>query len=849
MGIVYRAADRKLGRDVALKFLSGEFRADSERLARFQREARVLASLNHPNIAALYGFEESGPALVMELVDGPTLADRIANGPLPLSEALPIALQIASALEYAHEHGVIHRDLKPANIKITPDGHVKLLDFGLAKALTPDSRSSTLSSSPTLSVEATQAGVLLGTAAYMSPEQAKGKAVDRRTDIWAFGVVVFEMLTGNRVYAGETATETMAHVMLKEPAWETLPTSTPPRLRSLLRRCLTQEPLKRLQSIGDARIEIEEIPNDAAEPESESRPIAVRASRRREFMWAALAMVLLVSTGVLIWREWRQPLSTAMSSVQFDVLPPDGLKIRVVGPGQPLSPDGHKIAFIASSNGPAVLWIRTLDSTSPRAIRGTEGILSFYWSPDSRSIAFATATNVKKVRIEGGDPQVILNRQARDVAWSPEGVILVSGTGPLTRVSENGGEPTEETKLDKSSKENQHDYPHFLPDGRHYLFLVRAGEDSRQRSVYVGTLGSDERHPLPGLDTDTQYSATGHVVFLRNGMLMAQAFDDRQFQLSGEAFPITKPIAPTGAVTTNFSLSRDGSMAYASVENSSETQFVWFDRKGNRQRTEPVSGSLQAPNLSNDGKRVVFERNDTSGKPDIWSLDLARGTDMRLTFNGDGQRPIFSPDGTQFVFRRLIGTTNVIFRKSSGGTGPEERLADGEPTDWSPDGQHILFIRDGDLWDLSLTDRKETRIATGRGNDRRGRFSPDGKWVAYESDESGQFEVYVQNFPPTGNRWPVSANGGGSAWWRSNGSELFFYSFSDQKIMTVDLKPGSTFQASAPRELFTVPGVIANGRFIASRDGQSFLLPVQQEPKPILSVILNWPTLLKNDDK
>jgi serine/threonine protein kinase len=843
MGVVYRAADSKLGRDVALKFLSEEFRANSERLARFQREARVLASLNHPNIAALYGFEESGPALVMELVEGPTLAEHIATGPLPLSEVLLIARQIASALEYAHEHGVIHRDLKPANIKITSDGQVKVLDFGLAKAFTPDSLSPTQSSSPTLSLEATQAGIVMGTAAYMSPEQAKGKAVDRRADIWAFGAVVFEMLTGNRVFAGETASEIMAHVMLKEPIWETLPASTPPRLRTLLRRCLTRDPQKRLQSMGDARIEIEETPNDSAEPESP--PIPARSSRRRELIWAALAMVLLLTTGELIRREWNRQDSEARPMVRFDVLPPDGWKMRVT-PGQPLSPDGRKIAFIAN-NGPGVLWIRTLDSPGPRAVRGTEGILRFYWSPDSQSIAFVTASTVQKVLIEGGDPQVILNQPGRDVAWSPDGVILVSGNGPLTRVSENGGQPAEETKLDKSRNEIQHDYPHFLPDGRHYLFLARAGESPQDRSVYVGTLGSDERHPLPGLVTDTRYSTTGHVVFLRDGMLMAQAFDDKQFQLSGEASPITKPFAPPGAVTANYSLSRDGGMAYASLEESSETRFVWFGRDGNELRIEPVKGILQAPNLSNDGKRVVFERADAGGKADIWSLDLARGTEMRLTFNGDGVRPVFSPDGSQVVFRRLVGNTNVIFRKSSSGTGTEERLAEGEPTDWSPDGQHILFIRDGDLWALSLADRVATRFATGKGNDRRGRFSPDGKWVAYESDESGRFEVYVQNFPTGGNRWQVSANAGGSAWWRSNGTELFFYSFNDQKIMTVALKPGSTSQASPPRELFTVPGVIPNGRFIASRDGESFLLPVQQEPRLTLSVILNWPTLLKSD--
>jgi Tol biopolymer transport system component len=463
--------------------------------------------------------------------------------------------------------------------------------------------------------------------------------------------------------------------------------------------------------------------------------------------------------------------------------------------------------------------------------------LRFYWSPDSKHIAFVTAQNIQKVEVTGGTPQILVNEPARDVAWSSKGILLLGGTGPLLRVPENGGQPLAETEIDKTLNETRHDYPHFLPDGEHYLFLTRSAQ-SETRAVYVGKLGSKERHPLPTMTTDVRYSPTGHLVFPRDGNFMAQAFDSKRFSLSGEPFVIASQAVPPTAVTSNFSVSSNGGLAYLQTEATTETRLVWFSRSGKELNQEPVTGSFQAPNLSSDGKRVVYQRAE-GGKSDIWALDLARGTDMRLTFNGDSARPVFSPDGQQFAFVRSDG---MLYRKAASGTGPEERLIQGEPTDWSPDGQHILFIRDGDLWDLSLADKKETVVATGTGNDRRGRFSRDGKWIAYESDESKRFEVYVQNFPYRGNRWQVSANGGGSAWWSSNGRELFFYA-ADGKLMTVGLKLGTAFEASSPQVLFQVPGIIANGRFVASLDAERFLLPLRKESKPFLSVVLNWPAL------
>jgi Tol biopolymer transport system component len=494
------------------------------------------------------------------------------------------------------------------------------------------------------------------------------------------------------------------------------------------------------------------------------------------------------------------------------------------------------LAYIgATDSAPPAIWVRTLASSDAQPLRGTEGALRYVWSPDSKYIAFVTQAGIQKIAAAGGAPQVLVNQTGRDLAWSSQGVILIGGTGPLLRVPEAGGQAVPESELDKTLNEVRHDYPHFLPDGQHYFFLARSDANP---ALYVGKLGSKERHAVPGINTDTRYSTSGHVVFLREGMLMGQAFDPTAFSLSGMPFVIAAQAAPASAVTTNFSVSQTGSLAYLQTEDTSNTRLVWFSRSGKESNEEPVTGSFQAPNLSNDGKYVVFQRGFSPGKTDIWTLDLARGTDMRVTFNGDAARPVFSSDGTQVVYVRT-GSGSEIYRKAASGTGAEERLVEGEPTDWSPDGRHILFIRDGDVWALALPDKKDTVVATGKGNDRRGRFSRDGKWMAYESDESGQFEVYVQNFPPNGNRWQVSANGGGSAWWSSDGKELFFYA-PDGKLMSVNVKLGNTFEASPPQEMFKVPGVIANGRFVASLDAQRFLLPLQKEQRPFLAVVLNW---------
>jgi Tol biopolymer transport system component len=592
--------------------------------------------------------------------------------------------------------------------------------------------------------------------------------------------------------------------------------------------------------MGDARIELEQIPHDgvATDVSPSTRP----ATRGRERVLAVAALVLLVATTVLAVQMWRAPAS-APPIVRFDVAAPEGVTLRNVS-GEPLSPNGRLLAFVGATTGSStqMIWVRPLESSTAQAIRGTEGVLRLYWSHDSRHIVFVTANNVQRVLATGGDPQILVNQPARTIASSPQGVLLISGDGPLMRVPDTGGQAVAESELDASRKELSHGFPRFLPDGRHYLFTARTQQGA---TVYIGTLGSKDRHLLPGLGGDTIYSDSGHVVFLREGRLFAQPFDAGSFALSGDAVPLTPRFAVETAVTANFSVSADGTLAFVQAGEESPTRLVWFDRNGRELSQEPVTGSPEAPNLSRDGTRVAFERGEPNGNEDIWSLDLQRGTDMRLTFDGASSRPVFSPDGNRFAFVRARGEKGEIYQKAAGGTGPEERLVQGEPTDWSPDGRHLLFIRGGDLWAWSFSDRTEAKVAAGTGNDRRGRFSRDGKWVAYESDESGQFEIYVQNFPPTANRWQFSANGGSSAWWSSDGKELFFYAL-DRKLMAVDVTLGGTFEAGRPRDLFRVPGLIANGRFVASLDGQRFLLPLQKENPLRLSVILNGMTALRS---
>ncbi len=838
MGQVWRAHDTKLNRDVALKILPDSFASDRDRLARFEREAQVLASLNHPNIAHLYGVEEEGQtrALVMELVKGPTLADRIEGGSIPLADVLSIARQIAEALEAAHEQGIVHRDLKPANVKVREDGMVKVLDFGLAKALDPTSASGAdVNNSPTFTANATQMGMILGTAAYMSPEQAKGKVVDKRADIWAFGVVLYEMLAARTMFSSENVSETLAQVILKDPDWGTLPPATPRALRDLLRRCLVRDPRNRLRDIGDARIAIHEAEKEAAAPAV--HPETTAASRRRERVLGAAALLFMLTTAGVLVRSTLAP-EPALETVRFDVFPP-GTNTASAVRWLELSPNGRHLAFSTTvpSRG---IFVRSLDSPTARLV--ASDVASgpaplFFWSGDSQHIGYFAEGKLKRVSVAGGPAQAICNLPPAlnyTGTWSADGVILFGaatreGT-TIWRVSAAGGQPAR-LHADGSPLQ-QAFFPTFLPDSRHYLAMAPTGE-GQTAEAFVGVLDSTERRPLAGVASSPRYSSAGYLLFVREGSLVAQPFDIDRLQLSAEPVVIAENLFDA---VGQFSASLTGALAYRSTGAFRDSPLVSFDRTGQQLRSESLTGSLQAPSLSRDGKRVAIERTDSSGS-DVWVIDLVRGTNTRLTDEpGSDIRPVLSPDGDRVAFARR----NVIYLKSSSGTGTEERLIEGEVTDWSPDGRFISFIGEGDLWTVPLDgDRTPTRLVQTKGNDRRARFSPDGKWIAYESDFSGRFELYVQRFPPTAERMQVSVNGGGSAYWRSDGRELFFTA-SDQTIMAVDVTPGSSFQAGTPRKLFDVPGVINNRRFVATPDGQRFLVPVQKAEALPITVVLNW---------
>jgi len=849
MGQVWRATDTTLGRQVAIKILPDAFASDPERLARFEREAKTLASLNHPHIAAIYGFEKSSRshALVMELVEGEDLSQRIARGAIPLEEALPIAKQIAEALEAAHEQGIIHRDLKPANIKVRDDGTVKVLDFGLAKAIdTSASGASGASSaqSPTITSPAmTLAGVIMGTAAYMSPEQARGKAVDKRCDIWAFGCVLFEMLTRTRAFDGEEITDVMMAVMRDEPNWSLLPVNTPAAIRRLLRRSLAKDRKRRLSDMTDVRLELDE---GATEGSGDGQVAAtpVRA-RRRERVWAIVAIASLLGLAAIGIRELRRP-SLDLPITRFEVGPAPGTTLQ--GTGQPLSPDGRTVAFVAQSEGKSLIWVRPLDSSSARSLPGTEGASRFFWSPDSRRIAFFQDGNLKKVAITGERPELVANGPFRDGAWSVNGTILLGGQvgRPLFRVSELGGEPAPETTLDESLGEVSHDYPEFLPDGRHYIYILRRGIQSNELETYVGTLGAKERRHLPGISSGVKYSPSGHLLFLRGNTLLAQAFNRDRLELSGDAFPIAERVA--GGRTAPFSVSDNGTLAFLGGLNP-DYRLTWFDRTGTRQPSAPAAAYNNVA-LSPDGRFVAFDRGSPS---DVWFLDLDRSVPTKLTSDrATDEGAVWSPDGQTIAFSSNRGGVNGLYERTVGGADADRLLLRGDlpmlPSDWSRDGKYLIYSAGGELWALPMPGGGKSLQLTSSPAFREDEamLSPDGRWIAYQSNEStgvtraGQGDIYVQSFLQGSFRGQVSTGGGLQARWSADGKELFYLTLNENMMSVSVSARASMLDIGAPKALFRV---LTGGRYGISRDGR-FLMR-EGSSNPSATVILNWFEQLK----
>jgi serine/threonine protein kinase len=833
MGEVYRAHDTRLRRDVALKISAERF---SER---FEKEARAIAALNHPNVCTLHDI---GPNyLVMELVEGQTLAERLKQGAIPLDEALIIAKQIADALEAAHEKGITHRDLKPGNIILKPDGVVKVLDFGLAKmGGTPAVQSE---NSPTLTVGATQAGVILGTAAYMAPEQARGKEVDRRADIWAFGVVLYETLTAHKLFHGDDLSEVLASVIKDEPKLERVPA----KVQRLLRSCLQKDPKQRLQAIGDWRLLLEEAPG------------AAKQSSHGWLGWAVAAVVAL-ALAALAYVHFREipPEARLLSTT---ILPPEGAIFNFSSDNNPpaISPDGRRIVFGARLGGKSQLWVRPLESPVAQPLAGTENATFPFWSPDSRSVAFFADRKLKRIDVAGGPALTIADViTARGGAWSPDGVIVYcpSNTSALQRVAAGGGTPSPATTL-AAANDHSHHFPWFLPDGRHFLFEDQLQQASNDVVLRIASLDSKEVTTLGPANSNAVY-AQGYLLFLRERTLMAQPFDVQHLATTGDALPIGERVERAlgaGAVGV-FSVSRDGLLAYQTGSGGSGSQLTWFERGGKPVGMLGEPGDINSLEFSPDRKSVAV-----SLSADLWIYEVARGLRTRFTFNPSVENnPVWSLDGRRIIYDSNQKGRFDLYRKSADLNGTEEVLyedaADKVPTSLSLDGKFLLFQRDdpktfADIWVLPLTPdapgAKPFLFLKTPFHEGFARFSPDGKWVAYESDESKRLEIYVAPFPGPGGKRQISTAGGTFPSWRDDGKELFYVT-PDGTLMAAEVAvKGSSIEVGAIRSL-GIPTARGRGRmYDVSADGQRFLVPTpleQKSPAP-LTLVYNWPLLLK----
>ena len=862
MGEVYRARDTKLNREVAIKVLPESFAQDAERVARFQREAQVLASLNHPNIAAIYGLEESDGirALVMELVEGPTLADRIAADTIPLDEALAIAKQIAEALEVAHERGIIHRDLKPANVKVTPDGTVKVLDFGLAKVFEEDSKATDLSHSPTL-IKGTQAGMILGTAAYMSPEQAKGKAVDRRADIWALGCVLFEMLSGEQTFGGETLTDTLAAVVRAEPDWGALPTTTPGEIRRLLRRCLTKDPKQRLRDIGEARIVLGEPYKEVVDGKPSGVVPAPPPSAWKRFLpWT---LVVLLSAGLGLIYVSRAP--KAQSLLRSSINLPTGFSLDRNNSSLALSPDGQRLVFAAAGDDGKgqQLWLRSLDSLTIQLLAGTSGATYPFWSPDGRYVGFFADQRLKKTEISSGTVQTLCDAvDGRGASWSRKDVIVFAPQpiGPLFEVSAAGGTPVQVTSVESTDVTNRN--PHFLPDGERLLFYSgKTTTGGKENGIYCLDLETKKVELVARENSEGIYVEPGYLVFVRNGNLMAQPFDARRLSLAGQAVPIAERVLYNpDRFTGGYSLSDTGLLLFDSGSGVVKSQLTWFEVGGKKLGTVGEPGAFLSISISPDGKRAVAHVGNAPES--LWMYDLNRGNARRFTSGSEAFfTPAWSPDGRLVVY---TGSKRYLYLQASDAISEVQKLQTGQitaiPDSWSPDGRMVVLAsqtsQGGDLWIQSLEgDKKSYPFLVTPANEIEGAISPDGRWIAFASDETGRYELYVTSFPSPGGKRQISSDGADAPQWLNDGRELAYIN-AERKLVIVDVNArAQEFEIGQSHVLFGGKPLPARPHdpsgwdvpVYLTSDGKRILLPVPMETdssRP-LTLVTNWTTALK----
>ena len=864
MGEVYQARDTTLDRDVALKVLPEAFTADPDRLARFQREAKVLASLNHPNIGAIYGLEAAGDtqALVLELIEGPTLADRIAEGPIPVDEALTIATQIAEAIEAAHEQGIVHRDLKPANVKVRPDGTVKVLDFGLAKAATPEASGTSGSESPTMSLTAaTQMGMVIGTAAYMAPEQARGKPVDQRADVWAFAVVLFEMLSGPRVFHGDDVSLTLAKVLEGQPKWDALPSSVPPRVTNLLRRCLEKNPKQRMHAVGDVRLAMTGAFEIASS--SPSAPTVLPTLR----IWqrpvaVVVAVMAALALGALAARSLTRPAPLRVARFPIPLASDQNFSFtgrHVVA----LSPDGSQVVYAANRS----LWLRPVEQLQAIQVSGTETeARGPFFSADGQSIGFWAAGQLKKVSVSGGAPVVLADVPVNPsgASWGADDMVLYGQPEGIMQVPGASGTP----ELLIPVAEGEFNYgPQMLPGGEWVLFTLRTAGSWDEGEIVAQSVTTNERRVLVSGGRDGRYVASGHLVYGLNGVIFAVPFDVSSLQVTGGPVPLVEGVRQAPANTqgaSQFSVSTNGSLAYVPGSGAGvQRTLVWVDREG---REEPINVPPRAytyARLAPDGTRVALDSRDEEN--DIWIWDLSRETLQRLTFDpGLNRLPLWTPDSQRVAFTAQRDGTENIYWQAADGSGSAEPLSEGEtlrgPKSFTPDTTRLVFTQPlAPPYDIGVItidgDRQVEMLLETSFSETNGELSPDGEWLAYESTESGQSEIYLRPFPDVQtSRQQVSTGGGSRPLWSRDGRELFYY-VEPGTIMAVPIGSGTELALGRPEVIiqgsYATP--LNTGRhYDVSPDGQRFLLlrdagdTSEDVASPQIILVQNWFEELKD---
>jgi serine/threonine protein kinase/Tol biopolymer transport system component len=854
MGEVYRARDTRLGRDVAIKVLPSHLGSDPDLKARFEREAKAISALSHPHICHLYdiGSQDGTDYLVMELLEGETLADRLKKGPLPLKQALQFGIEIAEALEKAHANGIVHRDLKPGNIMLTKSG-AKLLDFGLAKPA-PNLATLASGSMATMSKPLTVEGMIVGTIQYMAPEQVQGHEADARSDIFALGSVLYEMTTGKRAFAGKSQISVMSAILEKEPEpVSAIQPRAPRALDHVIQRALAKDPNDRWQTARDLIQELK-WSAESAVPPSGTVPAAPTSRARETLAWliAGVLVVVLIAAAVW-WRNSKQPLE----SMYFPApLPFPATDIAI-------APNGRTIALVGyqESARKNVLWIYELGSRGARSLAGTEGASYPFWSADGRSLGFFADARLKKLEVSGGPVQTICDAPSgRGGTWNKDGVIVFTPSTivGLYRVPSSGGTPTQIAAFDKSRGEDSLRWPMFLPDGKHYLYLAANFTGQKGlNAIFVGSLDSKEKRFVVESTANAAYAAPGYLLFYRDKTLLAQPFDLKSFALTGEATTILPEVQFLPQVKKAvFAVSDHGLLVAQSGTEAALSQPMWFDRRGS------TGGSVGKPDvygnvfLAPNGRSVAVDKTDMGSlNTDIWTYGLQGDSAKRLTFDpAIDAAPIWSPDATRLVFASNRQFLFGLYVKDSDGAHDEKNILQDDvadfPSDWSRDGKYILYYRSTDLWFLTFPELKSSLFLKAPSTLRNAQFSPDGKWVAYASNESGKWEIYVTSFPDARGRWQISSGGGEQPRWRGDGKELFYLSL-DGKMMAAPVTTGVHFDAGTPAVLFqSTPRqpVLVYDLFVydVSRDGQRFLIntQVKQGDSAPMSIILNWPAKL-----